>query len=111
MEGDAQHVITLARNWRDLPLSEADRAMLAYVEVVALTPSAATAADIETLRTVEFGDAEIFEIVMVTAYYALRCRMADALGIEVDTRARQNAVLVDAFAFREEKNRSAGDPA
>jgi alkylhydroperoxidase family enzyme len=111
VDGDAQHVITLARTWRDLPLSEADRAMLAYVEVVALTPSAATAADIDTLRTVGFGDAEIFEIVMVTAYYALRCRMADALGIEVDTRARQNAALVDAFAFREEKNRSAGDPA
>jgi alkylhydroperoxidase family enzyme len=77
--------------------------MLAYVEVVALTPSAATAADIETLRAVGFGDAEIFEIVMVTAYYALRCRMADALGVEVDTRARQSAALVDAFAFREEK--------
>lgn len=74
--------------------------MLAYVEIVALNPSAATADHLATLRRVGFGDAEIFEIVMVTAYYALRCRMADALGVDVDARSRQDAALVDAFTFR-----------
>ena len=93
-------MLTLARNWRDVPLPEADRAMLAYVELLALTPSAATAEHLTTLRQVGFGDPEIFEIVMVTAYYSLRCRMADGLGVEIDGRLRQDARLVEAFAFR-----------
>lgn len=37
---------------------------------------------------------------MVTAYYALRCRMADALGVDVDARSQQDAALVHAFTFR-----------
>lgn len=55
---------------------------------------------VAALRQVGFRDDEIFEIVMVTAYYALRCRMADGLGVDVDSRARQDAVLVDAFSYR-----------
>jgi len=95
-------VLALARNWRQLPLDETDQAMLAYVEIVALNPSAATAEHLANLRRAGFDDEEIFEIVMVTAYYALRCRMADALGVEVDLRSQQDVDLVDAFAFRPE---------
>jgi alkylhydroperoxidase family enzyme len=76
--------------------------MLAYTEVVATNPSAATAEHIAELRRVGFNDAEIFEIVMVTAYYALRCRMADALGVEVDESRKQDAALVQAFTYRHE---------
>ena len=50
MAGDTEQVLTLARNWRDLPLAAADRAMLAYVEVVAVKPSAATQDHLTTLR-------------------------------------------------------------
>ncbi len=74
--------------------------MLAYVDVLALTPSKATADHVAALRRVGFGDEEIFEIVMVTAYYALRCRMADGLGVEIDARAKQDGALVEAFAYR-----------
>jgi len=100
LEGDTPQVLTLARNWRELPLSAADRAMLAYVEILALRPGTATAGDVAALRQVGFGDAEIFEIVTVTAYYALRCRMADGLGVEIDAEGRQDPALVEAFAFR-----------
>jgi len=96
-------VLALAQNWRDLPLSEADRAMLAYVELLALTPSKARAQHVAALRQAGFRDDEIFEIVMVTAYYALRCRMADGLGVELDPRAKQDPALVDAFAYHEEE--------
>jgi alkylhydroperoxidase family enzyme len=75
--------------------------MLAYVELLALTPARATADDVATLRKVGFGDEEIFEIVMVTAYYALRCRMADGLGVEIDARLKQDDALVKAFAYRD----------
>ena len=92
-------MLALAQDWRDLPLSEADRAMLGYVELLALTPSKATAHHVTTLREAGFRDEEIFEIVMVTAYYALRCRMADGLGVEVDPRAKRDPALVEAFAY------------
>jgi alkylhydroperoxidase family enzyme len=93
-------VLTLARDWRDLALSGADRAMLNYVEVLAVAPAQATPDHVAALREAGFRDEEIFEIVMVTAYYALRCRMADGLGVDVDAQARQEAVLVDAFSYR-----------
>jgi hypothetical protein len=37
---------------------------------------------------------------MVTAYYSLRCRMADGFGVDVDARAKQDTAPVDAFAYR-----------
>ncbi len=60
--------------------------MLNYVEVLAVTPSKATPDHVAALRQTGFRDEEIFEIVMVTAYYALRCRMADGLGVDVVSR-------------------------
>ena len=75
--------------------------MLAYVEILALTPARATAEDVATLRKSGFSDGEIFEIVMVTAYYALRCRMADGLGVEIDARLKADSRLVEAFAYRD----------
>jgi hypothetical protein len=55
---------------------------------------------VAALRRVGFGDEEIFEIVMVAAYYALRCRMADGLSVQIDMRAKRDAALVEAFAYR-----------
>lgn len=106
MGGDDEHVVTLAENWRALPLSEAEQAMLAYVEMLALTPTKITANDVEALRRVGFGDEEIFEIVLVTAYYALRCRMADGLGVDIDDRLK-HGTLAAAFAYRAEDDAGA----
>jgi alkylhydroperoxidase family enzyme len=91
----------VAHGWRNLPLSDADRAMLGYVELLALRPSAAHEEHVVELRRAGFTDEQIFEIVMVTAYYALRCRMADGLGVELDARAQRDAALVKAFAYRD----------
>lgn len=80
--------------------------MLGYVELLAVTPSRATPDHVDSLRRVGFSDEEIFEIVMVTAYYALRCRMADGLGVGLDTRAKRDPALVEAFAYRRETDNS-----
>lgn len=72
-----------------------------YVELLAISPSKATPERVAVLRRAGFGDEEILEIVMVTAYYALRCRMADGLGVDIDARALHDTVLVNAFAYRE----------
>ncbi len=81
--------------------------MLAYVELLTLTPSAAGEAQVVELRRLGFSDAAIFEIVMVTAYYSLRCRMADGLGVELDASAQRDTALVEAFAYRDQAGRSA----
>ncbi len=78
--------------------------MLAYVEILALAPSKATAGDVETLRQLGFSDEEILEIVMVTGYYSLRCRMADGLGVEIDARVKQHGALAAAFAYSTEQD-------
>ncbi len=74
--------------------------MLAYVELLALRPSEAREQHVAALRQTGFTDEQIFEIVMVTAHYALRCRMADGLGVELDARVKRDAALVQAFAYR-----------
>lgn len=82
--------------------------MLAYVEFLSLTPSAATERHVAELRRVGFSDEAVFEIVLVTAYYSLRCRMADGLGVEVDARTKRDAALVEAFAYRSETDGAGG---
>jgi alkylhydroperoxidase family enzyme len=47
MGGNTRQVLTLAQSWRDLPLTPAERAMLAYVELLALNPNRATKGDVE----------------------------------------------------------------
>jgi hypothetical protein len=37
---------------------------------------------------------------LITGYYALLCRMADVLAVDVDTGARRHAALVDALSYR-----------
>jgi hypothetical protein len=54
----------------------------------------------EPMRRAGFSDEEIFEIVMVTAYYSLRCRMANGLGVDVDAHRKLDSALVEAVAYR-----------
>ena len=58
--------------------------MLEYAEKLTLTPSAMEREDVESLRTVGFGDADILAIAEVTGYYAYVNRVADGLGVEVE---------------------------
>jgi alkylhydroperoxidase family enzyme len=74
--------------------------MLGYVEVLAVALASATLDHITALREAGFSDEAIFEVVLITGYYALRCRMADGLGVDVDATARQHAALVDGLSYR-----------
>jgi len=59
--------------------------MLAYVEKLTRTPGEMVEADVETLRTVDFSDRDILDIATVTAYYAYVNRIADGLGVQMET--------------------------
>jgi len=79
-------------DWRQLELTEAERAMLEYVEKLTLTPSSMTEADVQRLRDAGWSDRDVLDIVHVCAYFNFRVRVVDGLGLELAdwqvTRAR-----------------------
>ena len=85
LTGDESLVEALKSDWRRAGLSRADRAMLGYVEKLTLQPWEMTAADLEPLRAAGFTDAAILDINQVTGYYAFVNRLADGLGVELES--------------------------
>ena len=59
--------------------------MLNYAVKLTLTPGAMTATDLDPLRGAGFSDRDILDIAEVTAYYAYANRMADGLGVELES--------------------------
>ncbi len=84
MSGDDALVETLKNDWRDAELSQADRAMLAYVEKLTLQPWDMVEEDVIALRSAGFSDAAILDINQVTGYYAYVNRLADGLGVDLE---------------------------
>ena len=84
LTGNEQLVEQLKQDWRQAELSEADRAMLIYVEKLTLRPWEMIEGDVITLRQNGFSDGAILDINQVTAYYAYVNRLADGLGVELE---------------------------
>jgi uncharacterized protein YciW len=59
--------------------------MLEYVEKLTRTPEAMERSDAERLHSVGFIDRDILDIATVTAYYAYVNRIADGLGVQLET--------------------------
>lgn len=66
-----------------MDLTEAEYAMLEYVEKLTLTPSLMTEADVRKLRDAGWNDRDILDIVHVCAYFNSRVRVVDGLGLEL----------------------------
>lgn len=81
----------LAEDHRTAELSAADRAMLDYALKLTREPWAMKKADVEHLREAGFDDAAILDIAQVTAYYAFVNRLADGLGVELESYWNQGA--------------------
>jgi len=75
----------LRDDYRTADLSPADRAMLDYGAKLTRTPAEVTGDDVEQLRKAGFDDAAILDICQVTAYYAFVNRLADGLGVELES--------------------------
>jgi uncharacterized peroxidase-related enzyme len=84
LTGDDVLVEALKGDWRQASLSEADRAMLAYVDKLTLRPWEMIKEDVITLRAAGFSDAAILDINQVTGYYAYVNRLADGLGVDLE---------------------------
>ncbi len=59
--------------------------MLDYADKLTTAPQTMTPGDIDRLRVVGFDDREIHDICAVTAYFAVVNRIADGLGVELET--------------------------
>jgi len=59
--------------------------MLSYVETLTARPQDITAADVDSLRSVGFSDRDIHDICEVAAYYAYVNRIADGLGVQLES--------------------------
>ena len=59
--------------------------MLAYVEKLTKTPGEMVEADVKILRTVGFSDRDILDIATAAGYYAYANRIAEGLGVQMET--------------------------
>ncbi len=59
--------------------------MLGYVEKLTRTPGEMTESDVVALRDVGFTERDILDICTVAAYYAYVNRIADGLGVQMET--------------------------
>ena len=70
-------------DWRKADLSEAEMAMLEWVEKLTLAPSMMTEQDFQRLKDAGWSDRDILDIAHVCAYFNFRVRMVDGLGLEL----------------------------
>lgn len=94
----AHHRRGLRRHLRNDPLAEAveadwqasaittkQKAMLAYSQKLTVKPASMAKSDVTSLREVGFDDQDILAIAEITAYYAYVNRIADGLGVQLES--------------------------
>jgi alkylhydroperoxidase family enzyme len=71
----------VAKDWRCLSLSEADKAILSYAEKGTLDEASVRRRDVEALRSAGFSDQDILLIATAIAYHNYSIRMAAAFAV------------------------------
>ena len=66
-------------------LSVSERALLAYADVLTRTPQAVTMAHVDALRAVGYTDRAIHDACAIIGYFAFVNRIADGLGVAVES--------------------------
>lgn len=72
-------------SWEDSGLVEKRLSMLRYAVKLTNAPGDMVEADVTDLRSVGFSDRDILDIAEVVAYYAYVNRIADGLGVPLET--------------------------
>jgi len=79
----------LKRDYRNAPISSADMVMLDYAVKLTKTPWETEPEDVDKLRQEGFSDAAILDINQITGYYNFVNRLADGLGVELESYWRE----------------------
>jgi uncharacterized peroxidase-related enzyme len=72
----------IVRNWREAPLTPADRALCAFAAKLTHDQHKMLPRDLETLRSHSFSDRAIHDAVQIIGFFNYITRIADALGVE-----------------------------
>jgi uncharacterized peroxidase-related enzyme len=91
----------LAFDFRAAELGAADAAMLAYAAKLTRAPARVAEEDVSALRSAGFDDAAILDICQVTAYYNYVNRLADGLGVELESGWTEDELTMTEEEFRE----------
>ena len=85
MTGDQAFTAQIEADYRSAELTAADRQMLDYAAKLTRKPWATTEDDLRRLRDRGFTDRAILDIAQVAAYYAYVNRIADGLGLSLES--------------------------
>lgn len=86
-EADA-YVHAVVRDWRTAPLTDQDRALCAFAAELTHRQDRMTPGDLDDLRAHGLDDRAIHDAVQVVGYFNYITRVADALGVEMETFIR-----------------------
>lgn len=79
---DEAFVLALKRNWREAPIDDVDRAILAFAEKLTRQPSRMTRQDTEALRAATgLDDRGVLQVTLIASFFNYVSRVADALGV------------------------------
>ena len=78
---DAELAAAIKRDWRTAPITDAERAMLEYVEKLTRAPRSIWKDDLEALRAAGFDDTGILQINLIASFFSYVNRVADGLGV------------------------------
>lgn len=70
--------------WRELDLSERDRALCDVAEKLSATPTRMVEEDWEPLRRLGFDDRGLLEVAHIVGIFNYLTRLADGLGLQLD---------------------------
>tara|TARA_B100000315_G_scaffold255341_1_gene298475 strand:+ start:1242 stop:1619 length:378 start_codon:yes stop_codon:yes gene_type:complete len=100
-DSESQLAGKLGDDYRNAGLTPKQVAMLEFAELLTLDPANMKAEFVEVLREAGWTDEDIVDIVHITAFYSYMVRIADGLGVELDT-GRGWEPLAERLSFREE---------
>jgi uncharacterized peroxidase-related enzyme len=78
---DGDFAAALRRDYTQVNLDPADRAMLDFAVRLTKIPASMTPSDLEALRRVGFDDRGILQITLIASWFNYINRVADALGV------------------------------
>ena len=69
-------------DYRTAPITEAERALFGYLEMVTLRPASIRAEDVAKLRAADWSAEAIYDAVMVCGLFSFYNRWIDATGVQ-----------------------------
>jgi len=91
----------LGENYREVGLTNKQVGMLEFAESLTVSPATVTDNQVDGLRELGWTDGDVVDIVHITALYNYMVRIADGLGIELET-GRGWEPLAERLSFQDE---------